>query len=383
MAALAGSFSLTASGEYLLDNTVFSRRSLSISAQGLSLPFGTVGGEAAYGTSALNGEINGLRAWDDEFVSAAVHYRYHGSSFSAGADLSAGGWPPGNGDRSFAAGILPVEWRIPGTGFRFLTKLVLRQGAADDNPAAMRIGIDKRTVKADAGLGFKGWELHASWQTEKYSAIPRADYLPLLWDTAFFRAFYDILNPVLKFIPTPTAPLPGNEIREVSVYGFGPVNSMIYAGGSYVYRNAREDLYLPVADDESGRIVNAFFPYITPRQEKVFFLIAAFARQWNSPGVLLNSVFAELDFPAYASGVYRGYNQVNPQNLLAGLDGFFYKYNGLGTMTLKCEIGKRFGNTWNLSLHYQWFSRPYLAYHYFGDDSYQYHTIKISLTKEL
>ncbi|MFH0919167.1 MAG: hypothetical protein V1913_02300 [Fibrobacterota bacterium] len=383
LAALAGSITLTTSGEYLFDNTVFSRRIASLSVQGLTLPLGTLGCEASYGHSELNQDINGLRKFDDTFMSGTLKYRYHGRSFSTGADVSAGSWMPGDDGRFFVSGSLPFEWKLPWSGLRLLTQLALREGVANDNPALTRIGSGKRTLKADAGLGIRGWELHAAYQEEEYSSIRRNEYQPLLADTAFFQAFYDILNPVLKFIKTPTDPVPSNEISQISVYGFGPVGSMFYMGGSYIYRNALNDFYLPVADLEDSRIVNAFFPYITPSREKVVFLITAFAQQWQSSGAYLNNVFVKLDFPIYSTGSYRGYYQANPKNLLAGYQGFFYDYKGLGTLTLETELGKKLGREWGISLRHKWTSRPYIAYRYFGNDAYQYHTITAAITKEL
>lgn len=383
LTAWAGAVSLTASGEYLGDNTVFSRRTVSLDAGGIALPFGSLAFRSAYSGSTLAEDINGLRAFDDASLSGSIAYRCQHPSFLTGADFSAGTGLPGGRGRSFVAGSIPFEWRFTQPGLRLMSSLRIRKGTAEDNPVTTRIGIDKRTLKADAGIGWKGWEIHAAYQQEKYSDIRRADYQPLLADTAFFQVFYDILNPFLKFINTPTNPFPANEINEFSVYGFGPISSLFYAGASYVSGNADHNFYLPVADKEDGRIVNAYFPYITPRDERVLSLIGAFARQWETAGAIINNLSVKLDFPAYSASSYRGYYQVNPQNLLEGLQGFFYDYFGLGTLAMESEIGKNISKTWRFSLNYKWFSRPYRAYRYFGNDSYQYHTAKIAITKEL
>ena len=53
LSAALGAFSISAAGEYLSDDTVFNRQTVSVAAKGIRVPFGKLGCEAVYTGSCL------------------------------------------------------------------------------------------------------------------------------------------------------------------------------------------------------------------------------------------------------------------------------------------------------------------------------------------
>jgi len=372
---------VTGSGEYVFDDWGFGRKGFSLSAGDISLSTGILECKAIRTLSEMHEKVNGVMPFDDETVEAEICYRFRRPVFSANPDFAFGMWTSSGKDRSFLSGSLPMTVRLFNQRLSLMASAGFRSGPADDNPFTVRIGLNKRTLDYDLGIGFKGWEVHAAISDNEYASVNRSDYRPFRVDTNFFSVFYEVLNPVFNFINAETDPIPSNRIRQISGYFFGPILPVLYVGGLYTSRDSRHDLYLPVADTGSGGLVYAFFPYITPIKEKVFSAILTFVKTWQGTDAFLNELGSKASFPVYSSGSYRGYYLDPSGNLLAGFQDFYYTYEGLGTMTFDGTIGKIISRGFSVTVKYAWVSRPYIAYCFFCNDSYQYHTIRLEVKK--
>jgi len=373
---------LTAGGEYQFDNYVFDKKKYDLSASGIPLFSGNFCGGFQYDLSRMQKEISGLSPFQDEAASARLCYARSGRRFTAGADMSAGLWNNGAAARSFYMAVLPFKVQgLPGD-LQWLTTLQFRSGAADDNPVAMRMDITKQSAGADIGAGFRGWELHADYQEDYYSSISRKAYQPFLEDTLFFQTFYDVLNPFLNLMNVETTPIPSNTIRQISVYFFGSLRPWLYLGGAYSHKNSNRDFYLPIADAGNGRLTFAYFPYKTPKQERVFRIILDFIKSWQKSESIINEISSKLSLPVYSKGTYRGYYISPTGNVIEGFEEFYYNYSGTGEMAFETGVRKSVGHGCSIKATYSWVSRPYKAYHFFGTDSYQYHAIGLKIIKD-
>ncbi len=373
---------LSTGGEYHFDNYVFDRKSYSISAEGALLKAGTWDGTLEYTLSRMNEGISGLSPFRDENALARLSFKLPLHWLAGGMDISAGIWNTGGPGRSFFSGEIPLQIRRLPAQLRFMITPNFRSGTSDDNPVATRIGVTRNSIGIDAGFGFKEWEVHATYQKDRYSSVNRVDYQPLLADTLFFQTFYDVLNPFLNLLDAPTDPIPANNLSHSSIYFFGPLFPWLYLGGAYIYKNSSHDFYLPIADTDDGQLIYSFFPYRTPKEEGVFRLVLDFVKSWHGAKSPVNEISSKVDFPVYSHGAYRGYSVAPSGNLIEGFEDFYYQYNGLGELIIEAGIGKIIGYGFSLKMNYSWFSRPYTAYHFFGTDSYQYHTIGVKVIKD-
>lgn len=330
----------------------------------------------------MRAPFGGLSAFEDAVLSGGAGFRIAAELFTATIKLD-GGRNTGKGVvRFFVAGSVPIRIELPSPGKRLLLTAGYRYGMADDNPAAARMGVNKRTAYVDAGVGVRGWELHGTYQYRWYAPVHRDQYQPLLADSAFFTTFHDILNPARKMIDAPTAPIPANEVHQVSAYFFGPVAPVLYLGGSFSYTDAAHDNYIPLADTDSGDVICGFFPYQTPHHEGSLGVVAQLVHHCDQIGSVLNDASLKIEFPAYSFGTYRGYYLPPSGSLLAGFTDFYYDYQGTGTLTVAAKIGKLLPADLGISLSYVWVSKPYVAYRFFGTDSYQYHTVAMRIEKK-
>jgi hypothetical protein len=232
-------------------------------------------------------------------------------------------------------------------------------------------------------MGIKYWEFHGSFGYTWYAPVRRDQYQTMLDDTAFFGAFYDLLNPALHLIDAHTDPIPANETYQASAFFFGPALPFLYVGGSFLWRDSWRDLYLPLADTDSGTVVYAFLPYQTPHREGSINVIASLIRRRAGVGEWINDAAVKISFPVWSFGSYKGYYQPPGGNLLAGFQGFYYDYHGTGALTIDARVTKELPASITAALAYSLVSMPYVAYHFLGSDGYQYHTISLSISKDL
>ncbi len=369
--------------EYLSDNTAFIRPLYYLSAKNLSVPGGELSLNADYAHWAMRSSFSGIRKFTSDIAHAEAGYRFSTASLSSGITLSAGVFDPGSSNRFYAGAEIPVRKTFRSLpGFRLLSTAGVQCGFADDNPFMAKMGANKLSLSLDAGAGINLWEFHAAYGYAKYDPIERDAYKSLLDDPEFFSVFYDTLNPLLHLVDAQTAPFPANESRSFSMYFFGPVTPALYLGASYAWKNTASDFYLPLADNDDGTIEFVFFPYHTPHHEGSFNAIAAYAYQTDDMTAVINKLSLKTSFPVYSYGTYRGYYQAAPGNILAGFNSFYYNYYGTGTLTADAEIAKKLSPKFTAGFVYSWVSRPYVAYHFFGSDSYRYQNVRLLLRKD-
>jgi hypothetical protein len=378
---VAYSQEFTGGVSYLGDNIGYVKTSYAASMAVIPATDKKVSVGIDYTHGRLKKQFSGLNTFTDDALSISAKYNRKGKKLSAGLGLDYGVTLIGD-MRQYIALTMPLVWRMSDQPATYLMSTVyFRQGYADDSPMAQRCGAGKTEVSADIGVGSKGWELHGSYQHAWYGAIKRGDFESLLADTTFFGVFYDLLNPANSFVTAKTDPIPGHELTNASIYFFGPIVPWCYAGAAYSYRDADKDAYIPLADDTTGNIIYTYFPYRTPHKEWGISGIVALSKSIDNPRVPLSKFSLKLDVPIVSGGEYRGYYQVNPNMLLAGFKEFYYSCNGLEDMTIRASVGKSFLNKFSFGIDYTWFSRPYAPYHFFGKDSYQYHTVGIKVGK--
>lgn len=370
---------LQAFGNYLFDNTVFDRQTYKLSVSNITALKGELAGDMIFERSYMRAPFGGLSNFEDEFLTIGVDYLFRNTDNFGGLKLDAGRNVASGKTRYFLSGEIPLKFALPLPGTRLIATTGYRGGVVSDHPVAKRIGVSKQSVSLDVGLGVFNWELHGSYQYEWVASVSRDQYQALLSDTAFFKVFYDILNPSQGWIEAQTNPIPANTMYQISTYFFGPVTPSLYIGGSFSYSDAAHDNYLPLAETDSGDIVFAYFPYTTPHREGVFGLVTQYIHHTDASHVILNDVSLKLNIPVYSFGTYRGYKIGG--NIIAGIWDYYYPDYGKGALCVEAKIGKLLPAGVNLSFSYTFVSKPYVAYHYFGADSYRYHTVSLQLEK--
>jgi|GEM_PF-6463530 hypothetical protein len=367
--------------EYLGDNMALMGPSYDVGLSGIAALGGECSARAGLAHWRTNFPANGLGKFATDIATVEAEYRFGAIPVSCGMLVRAGASNLAREPHYFIGGEVPLKVSpaaLPGV--RFLASGGIRYGYADDNPFLAAMGAKKLSAACKAGVGVQAWEFHADYGYGRFDRIEPGQYKPFLDDTVFFSVLYDTLNPVLNLIDVRTDPFPANEEHRFALYLFGPALPFLYTGASFTYRNMTENYYLPIADDD-GRIFFTYFPYYTPRNEGSFGLICAAVHATDDVAAFCNKAELKIHFPVYSFGSYRGYYQAAPGNVLAGFKDFFYDYYGTGGMNVAAEIQKRFPLGFRVGLHYSWNTRPYVAYRFFGGDSYQYHTLRLSISK--
>lgn len=360
---------LKAGAGYLLDNTVYSRYSVWLGADRIS----SGRAELAFTIRGIWGRADstfeGTRAYDDPWVVAGGALRYSGRTLLTGFDIHGGL----SDRRRWLAGVgVPLRVTLPANS-ALLGDIRYSYGNQGQSPLFAELGGTSHKASADVGYEVRGWQMHASVEGTWMSGLERDDYERYLADTAFFNTFYDIVNPALGYVDAQTDPLAPQRILGCAAYVFGPVRPWCYLGASWKYRDASGDSYLLLAD--TGRagaagVITGYFPYTTPHRQHSWNLAAAVAGNWERGP--LSSLSCKLEFPVYSTARYHGYYFRQPGNLLMGVSDFYYDYHGTGAMTLTLEARKSL-RALEIAVSYRWDSSPYVAYHFFGDDAYQYH----------
>ena len=347
---------------YMLDNVGYDAVVADAQMYNISLGPGliTAGTNAAF--SRLSHNVNGYRALSDNRLTARLRYRFSSGSSELSPEYSQLWCVEGTPGRMRSGIVLPVSFSFGSLpAVRFLPKVRFEFGVATDNPFTQAIGLQKRSVTIDLAARIARWEYHVEYQNDHYNSIAQDDYEQILSDTAFFNVFYGTINPITHYISDQVDPLPDNDLHSASVYAFGPVTPVLYAGASVQYRTSEKNLYLPIADTASGRILADYLPYRTPLDEWAVHVILAYAKEWKQADALINYLYCKVDLPAVSGGRYRGYYESIPGNLLAGFGDFYYQYNGLEPLSVSVALAREITEGLSLRLDYECFSRPYNA----------------------
>jgi hypothetical protein len=367
---------------YFGDNMALMCPSYYLAMNDIAVPGGEISLNAGFLHWRMSSSSNGIRRFGTDIATAEAAYIAATTPVSYGLRMHCGVSGLATTQHYFVYGEIPVKITpavLP--GFRILSSTGIRYGYADDNPFMAAMGANKLSAVFNAGIGIRFWEVHAGYSYGKYDRIEREAYKPLLEDTLFFSVLYDTLNPILNLIDVHTTPFPANENHQFALYFFGPVFPFLYSGASFTYRNMTTNYYLPIADSDNGRICFTYFPYRTPHKEGSFNLILSAVHATDDVSACCNKAELKINFPVYSFGSYRGYYQAASGNILAGFKDFYFDYYGTGAISVDAEYKKLFSHGFGLGLTYSWVSQPYVAYHFFGKDSYQYHTLRFSLSK--
>ncbi len=374
---------------YLGDNIDFRYNTYTISADNISIGFGTLNTQLQYSMQEHTSTSFGIASFLREYLGLKTSYSM--SLGKVGATIHAGIHDildPKSFDLSnISTGAkLRTSMGLNNSGLSLSSEISVDYGVARDNPVSTALAIPKLTTKADVGVGLKSWQYHAFFSHSWYGSVNGGKCVSYLDHSVFFNSVrvHALMEDTADGIST-------NSSISAGFYAFGPpLQSLpwLYTGMSFNFSNYKKDFYYPLRTEmQKGRVAAVYedkteyahFPYATASSQICANVIVAATYRTDIGKMPISKTDLKLSVPVFSNSRQPVYYQEEYGSLISFKKGM-YSQKGLGPLSAELSVGKDIGKAFTVEAKGVYFAKPYAPYTYWGKDCYRYFSSRLAIT---